>query len=121
MANWILIYDDLCPVCRAGVSKVRDWDLRGVLRIVPLSRGGELDDAQLPPFAELQRAIHAISPEGEVLQGADVIALIGLLSPRFRFLGWALRLPLIRGAARSVYWLVARNRMRIARIPKADR
>jgi predicted DCC family thiol-disulfide oxidoreductase YuxK len=66
----VLIYDARCGFCRRWVARLKRWDRRDRLRLLPLQ------DPDAPALAgrprdELQRAAHLVRPDGAVFAGAQ--------------------------------------------------
>jgi predicted DCC family thiol-disulfide oxidoreductase YuxK len=65
----VLIYDASCGFCRRWVARLKRWDRRDRVRLLPLQ------DADAPALAgrprdQLQRAAHLVRPDGAVFAGA---------------------------------------------------
>jgi predicted DCC family thiol-disulfide oxidoreductase YuxK len=131
-----VLFDGDCPLCAREVAMLRRLD-RGRGRI-------GFEDIAAPDFdatrsgrshGELMARIHALLPDGTVVEGVEVVrrayAAVGL--------GWLLaptRWPLLRPLAEAGYRWFARNRLRLtgrgeactvercapgATLPQADR
>ena len=64
-----LIYDANCGFCRRWVARLKRWDRRDRIRLLPLQ------DPSAPalarrPRAELERAAHLVRADGTILSGA---------------------------------------------------
>ena len=118
MDHCSLIYDDSCPVCLAGIEKVRQYDRHGLVELIPLSRASTRNDLKLPPQTELSREIHLISSDGKIYKGSDALAHLARLLPKPRLLGRMLLLPGIRQLARPLYRLIAKHRLKISGLLK---
>jgi predicted DCC family thiol-disulfide oxidoreductase YuxK len=116
MRRFYLIYDDQCPLCRAGLEQVRQLDTLGLVTPVPLSNPTLPPSLELPPFDQLRQALHLIDSDGTRYAGAEAVARIATLFPRSRFLGRILLWPVVRPLARLIYGRVARHRLLLARL-----
>ncbi|MDH4158459.1 MAG: DUF393 domain-containing protein [candidate division Zixibacteria bacterium] len=115
MVGHYLIFDDRCPLCLAAARKVRRHDGARRVSLQPLSRLALPQSIRIPPARELTTALHLVAPDGAVYKGADALAYMAILLPRYRLLGRVLLLPVVRPAARILYRLIARNRVWISR------
>lgn len=105
----LLVWDGACGLCAASVKWVLRRDRRGLFLPVPYQN--------LPPEAQkqisvqaLDRAIHVVTPEGQVLRGGKAVLFIGeKLGYYPALLRWWRRSPLV-WAAELAYWIVARLR-----------
>jgi predicted DCC family thiol-disulfide oxidoreductase YuxK len=103
-----VIYNDACGFCRRWADHLRRWDRSGRVALLPL------EDDRAPALAarsrsELEQAVHAILPSGQVLSGAAAIRSICGFLPG----GWVIRLvlsvPGTLAVAERVYGWVARR------------
>lgn len=109
-----LLIDGKCPLCKREAALLGRRDRKGRLAFVdiasPSFEPGEYGRTQ----EELMGAIHAVTPEGEMVTGVEVFrrayAAIGL--------GWLLaptRWPLLRPIAYAAYCVFAHIRPRLQR------
>ena len=120
MADHYLIFDDRCPLCLAAAQKVHRRDRTRRVSLHPLSRlslpeGMRVPTDQAPADQELTAAIHLIAPDGVVYRGAEALAHLAILLPRYKPLGKVLLLPVVKPVARLFYRFIARNRVGISR------
>lgn len=103
-----LIYDASCGFCRKWVGRLKRWDRREVIRLLPL------DDPAATTLAgrsveELQQAAHIVTPEGRVFAGAAAMRE----ALRYVPFGWApraaLSLPGALPVAERMYRWIARR------------
>jgi predicted DCC family thiol-disulfide oxidoreductase YuxK len=103
-----LIYDASCTFCRRWVTRLKRWDRRDRLRLLPLQ------DPAAPALArrpreELERAAHLVGPDGEVFAGAAAAREVFAYLPG----GWlpraVLAVPGVMPLAERVYAWVART------------
>jgi acetyl esterase len=110
---WTLVFDGECRFCLACVRLLGRWDRRTRLRFVPLQDARALEG--LPPLDRhaLERAMHLVSPLGEVWAGAAALPPMLQLLPGGGFLAVLLLLPGAEQLAAAGYRVVARNRHRL--------
>ena len=118
MAEYFLIYDDTCSICRKSIETVKKFDKRGLIALVELSRPKLPDNLPLPSHEAISKQLHLYSREGELWVGADAVAHLALMFGPSKALRCILKLPGIRPLARRLYRLVARNRHLWHRIDK---
>lgn len=111
--GWTLIYDGDCSFCRSSVELLRRWDRRRELTFVPFQ-----DHAALAPLpgiarAELEQAMHLVSPARAVFKGAAALPAILRLLPGGVPLALACRVPGAPGLLGRAYRAIARNRHRL--------
>ncbi len=103
-----LIYDAGCGFCRRWVARLKRWDRRNRVHILPLQDPGSPALARRPR-EELARAVHLVRPDGAVFAGAWAAReLLGYL-PGGWLPGALLRLPGAMAVAERVYRWVART------------
>ena len=115
MADHYLIFDDRCPLCLAAAQKVHRRDRTRRVSLQPLSRLSLPEAVRAPADQELTAAIHLIAPDGVVYRGAEALAHLAILLPRYKPLGKVLLLPVVKPVARLFYRFIARNRVGISR------
>ena len=120
MNRYILIYDDACPVCLAGLEQIRKFDTAGLIEQLPLSDVGPASFPELPEVVELRKAIHLITPDGSLYRGAEAIAALADLFPQMKVIRSLFALPGIKPVAHGVYHFIARHRMTISSVLGAD-
>ncbi|MFI5206556.1 MAG: thiol-disulfide oxidoreductase DCC family protein [Gemmatimonadales bacterium] len=111
--QWTLIFDGECGVCRAAVELLRSRNKDGRLSFVPFQDSEAL--ARLPnvPRDDLERAMHLVAPDREVLRGAAALPAILRLIPGGAPLALLYRLPAAPWLAARVYRMVARSRYKL--------
>ncbi len=104
-----LVYDGDCAFCRAQADRVRRR-VGGRVELVPYQAVG--DRFPSIPRDDLARAVHLVTPEGQVFTGAK--AILAAAANRSRLARAALHgyryVPGFAAVAESVYRLVGRNR-----------
>lgn len=112
-ADWTLVYDGDCRFCFRCVRFLTGWDTRHRLRFVPFQDAVAL--AALPPIprAELEEAMHLVSPNGIVSAEAEAARGILQLLPGGPPLAALFRVPGVPTLAGAIYRAIARNRHRL--------
>jgi predicted DCC family thiol-disulfide oxidoreductase YuxK len=109
-----ILYDGNCPICCQKVAFLNRRDHKGRLNFSDIRDSGFQPEETGIPMAELEKKIHAILPDGSIIQRMDVIRAayreigIGWLAAPT---GW----PVMRPVFDKLYDLVAKNRLRISR------
>lgn len=109
-ARPVLLYDGSCGFCRSWVRRLQRVDREERIDFLPSQDRGARPD--LPPLEDalVNRAIHFITPDGQVHQGADAAPVILRLLPRWRHAAWLFRIPGVRSIARLTYdWIAVRR------------
>lgn len=115
-APYRVIYDDACAVCRRAVSFLATLDR--AVRPVPLSTLAGVEPGVLAARGitadDLARALHVVSPGGEVARGWDAVMLLARRHPLTWAVGLVGSLPGIAALGRRLYGFVAERRHCIA-------
>lgn len=104
----VLVYDDSCALCRRWVGRVKRWDRRDLVRLLPLQDPSAPQLTRRPRDA-LRQAAHLVRPDGAVFAGAAAAREL------FRYLplGWLGRaffaIPGVLPVAERVYRWIART------------
>ncbi len=110
----LILYDGNCPICCAKRAFLQRRDRNEKLTFADI-RSAEFQDLEIPvSIALLEREIHSVRPDGQILRGMEVIraayreiGLGWLATPT----GWSLLRPLFD----RLYAWVARNRIPISK------
>lgn len=108
-AGLVLIFDGTCDLCTACVTALYALDWRRRMLFAPFQRAG-LPEAAGLTYAQCERSVWAILPDGQRLSGAAAIsAALDQLTvlPLFT---WLARLPSLARLEEAAYVWVARNR-----------
>jgi predicted DCC family thiol-disulfide oxidoreductase YuxK len=109
-----VFYDAACPVCALEMDSLHRRDRCARLTLVDISAPGFDARRHGLEQQEMEAAIHALSADGTVLRGMDVLrAAYGAAG-----LGWLLRAtrwPVLRPAFDAAYRAFARHRHAISR------
>ncbi len=104
----VLIYDDACGFCRRWVRRLKRWDRRDRIALLPLQ-----DDRAVPlagrPRPALERAAHAVLPSGEVFAGAAAFRALCQYLPGGALPRAVLAVPGALPVAERLYTWVARR------------
>jgi predicted DCC family thiol-disulfide oxidoreductase YuxK len=108
-----ILYDGNCPICCRKVDFLRCRDPQSKLSFLNIRNPDFHPEETGIPRVELENKIHAILPDGTIIQRMDVIRaayreieLGWLVAPT----GW----PVFRPLFDKLYDLVAKNRQRIS-------
>lgn len=112
LAGPVLLYDGDCAFCRTWVSRLERLDRAGAIRCIPAARRGQIEG--LPPIgdADLDRAMHLVTADGQILVGARSVPEILRHLPHWRWLRGVFAIPGVLSAADRVYFAVAKRRHR---------
>ncbi|MFC5547538.1 thiol-disulfide oxidoreductase DCC family protein [Massilia aerilata] len=109
-----LYFDGLCPFCAHSMRRLKTWDAAGRLAFVDIAAAG-FDPSPLGvDMAALNREVHGLTREGEVLAGIDTMLAAYTLAGR-GWLVWPLRVRLLRPALAASYRWFARHRYAISK------
>lgn len=111
--RWTLLYDGHCRVCQRAVRGLRRLDRAHRVDAVPYQDPEARQRFAWIPTSDLERAMHLVSPPGEVWAGAPAVERLLTLLPGGPFWSALFRIPLVRTLADRVYRWIARNRYRL--------
>ena len=116
----IVLYDGLCPPCRASAARIRKLDPQGdrVTLADSRARTDLIDRFGLVP-ADVRRSLHAVTPEGRVLKGMDAVRAALRAVNKGWVLGWT-KLPIAKQISDVCYRLFAKHRFRLFKIPEPE-
>ena len=110
---YTLVYDGHCRVCTRIANRLRKWDHRRQIEVVPFQDAGVMARfpwISPPAFAD---AIQLIGPGGDTWQGSAAVERLMNVLPRARWIAWMFRIPFGRTIADRFYRWFARNRYRL--------
>jgi predicted DCC family thiol-disulfide oxidoreductase YuxK len=104
----VLIYDADCGFCRRWVSRLKRWDRRDAIELLPLT------DPTAPALANrdqaaLRLSAHLVLPSGQVFAGAAAARELCAFMPLGWLPGIVLRVPAALRAADRLYRWIARR------------
>ena len=108
-----VFYDHSCAFCRTEMTRIARWDTQARVRLIDFSAPGFCPAAYGLERAALDRELHGISRDGEVLRGMACVRQVYRLTR----LGWLWRitaLPGLRGIFDCFYLWFAHNRQAIS-------
>ena len=109
-----VFYDGECPICRETIRRIKAKDRAGRIEAVDI-KAPAFDRKRwgLPAEADLDGSIHALTQDGRVVAGMEVLRRVYAAVGRGWMLSWT-RLPVARGLADRGYRWFAKNRYKIA-------
>lgn len=110
----LVFYDGNCGFCRWSVSLALRFDARARLQPIPLQTPGVLE-AQGIARADAEKALHVLTPEGQVVCAGWALWAIVRELPWWRSLRLLWRVPGFALLANWGYYRVANNRDRLGR------
>jgi predicted DCC family thiol-disulfide oxidoreductase YuxK len=111
--RYTLVYDGECQVCNRLVARLRLWDHRQAIELVPSQAAGVMDRFSWIPPSAFKEAMQLVREDGATWQGAAALEeLLGVL-PRGRWIAWIFTIPFARSIADKFYRSFARNRYRL--------
>ncbi len=120
MSHHKLVYDDRCAFCCAAVRHLKRRQFNRPLDLVGLSSIGRHGDLSCLSPNRLRAEIHLVTDDGRVYAGAAALARVARMTPRYRWLGIIMSLPLIRQLADMVYRRVAERRHSLTPLVSID-
>ncbi|HST86947.1 MAG TPA: DUF393 domain-containing protein [Ktedonobacterales bacterium] len=108
----VLIFDGTCDLCTACVTALYTLDWRRRMLFAPFQRPG-LPEAAGLTYAQCERSVWAILPDGRRLSGATAVSAALDQLTVLPFFTWLARLPGVAPLEAAAYDWVARNRSRL--------
>ena len=105
----VVYYNSACPVCDAGVCAMRERMPEGRVEWVDVHRRPEVLDALGLQLEDVRERLHLVDASGTTRIGADAIADVLTLSPRWRWLGKPMQWPGVRTLGAWLYNAFARQ------------
>lgn len=106
----VVLFDGNCAFCRRWVTRLQRWDRRGALDFLPQQQRAARTDLPDIPEADLDRAMHLVTPEGRVYRGARALAELGRWVARLAPLRFGYHVPGIGWLSERAYaWVAARR------------
>ena len=109
----VVVYDGECPFCRKQIARIRSRDIREQFEYVPRQTPALTD--RFPALAEgdFNSGMRLVLPGGQVHVGVDALYHIARRLPRWRWVAWLYRVPILRALAQRAYRWIAANRQRL--------
>ena len=107
---YTLVYDGHCRVCTRVANRLRRWDRRHQIEVVPSQGVGVLARFPWIPPRAYAEAMQLIGPGGRTWQGSAAIEQLLVVLPRGSWISWVFRIPFARTIADRFYRWFARNR-----------
>lgn len=111
----LVLYDGLCPLCRAHVRLFRRLDWFGTVNFTAIAEAGSIPQRHGLRAEDLQQAMHSIEPDGRIERGARCFRRIGLRIPLLAPLALLLWVPGLDWCGDRIYGVVSRNRYVLSR------
>jgi predicted DCC family thiol-disulfide oxidoreductase YuxK len=109
----VILFDGHCGLCRKSMRVLAALDWLGQLSFVNFhDETKRMQIAPRIPFADLDRVLHVIFPDGRTLTGFDGLRQISWLLPPLWPLAPLLYLPGVAPIGRTIYRRIARRRQR---------
>jgi len=110
----VIVYDAGCGFCSKQKDRIKRWDSRNRHEYVSSQDADLLK--RFPQLArhELGSGLRLIAPEGQVYVGADAVYRIARGLPRWQWVTWIYRVPVIHSLCRWLYGRVAARRQRLS-------
>lgn len=111
----VVVYDGECPFCRNQIARIRSRDIREQFEYVPRQTPALTD--RFPALAEgdFNTGMRLVLPGGQIHVGADALYHIARRLPRWRWVAWLYRVPILHALAQRAYRWIAANRRRLGR------
>ncbi|MEO5796933.1 MAG: DUF393 domain-containing protein [Rhodoferax sp.] len=110
-----LYFDGQCPFCMAEMARLRLWDTAGKLAFTDMAEDGFDPTPMGVDMAALNRELHSLTADGQVLIGIDSLLAAYTLVGR----GWVvfpLRVKAFRPVLAALYRAFARNRYQFSKM-----
>lgn len=111
-----LLYDSDCPLCTFQMRLLTWLDWFNTVDLRPINDPGAAAIAPHLTRADLQEAIHCITPEGKIHRGARALRFLGMRMPLLLPMGLFLWLPGVIFIAEKVYMWISRNRLLLSKL-----
>lgn len=81
LARPVLLYDGSCAFCRAWVDRIRRWDRRNRIDLLPASERFSAPDLPQLSNEAVNAAMHLVLPDGRVVSGGGAVPELLRLLP----------------------------------------
>lgn len=105
-----IVYDGECPFCVRQIERIRGWDRAGRFAYVPRQSEGLAERFPQLACEDFSSGLRAVRADGSVAVGAEAVYEIARRLPRWRWVAWVYRVPVVRGVCDRAYgWVAARR------------
>ncbi len=106
----VLLYDGDCGFCRTWIRRLERWDVHQQIQCLPSNERSTIPD--LPPLSDeaLNRAMHLITPDGQIFAGGCALPEMLPYLRGGRWLRPVFAIPGIQAVTNRVYVWVAEHR-----------
>ena len=111
----IVVYDGGCRFCCRQVERIRRRDTRAQFEYVPRQQPELIERIPALADADFNTGMRLVTLDGTIHVGADAVYQIARHLPRWRWIVWVYRMPVIHVLARLVYAWIAANRLWLSR------
>lgn len=73
LARPVLLYDGNCAFCRRWIERIRRWDRRNQIELLPAAERHSHPGLPALSDAELDAAMHLVLPDGRVYSGGRAV------------------------------------------------
>lgn len=106
----ILLYDRDCEFCRTWIRRLERWDVDQRIQCLPSTERSTVADLPLLSDEALNRAMHLITPDGQVFPGGRAVPEMLTYLRGGRWLRPVFAIPGIQAVTNRVYVWVAEHR-----------
>lgn len=114
--SWTIVCDDSCPVVRFLARLVKSWDSRHVFTMIGKNEAQSVAPELTVELESSPWSLLLIDDESERRLGPDAIPYILKNLPSGRIAAVAYTLPGTMWVTRKLYYMVSRNRKRLAQM-----
>lgn len=109
-ANWIIVFDDACPVVNKLGWLVRQWDRDGIFRYIGRDNSTAEGQHLVGKLEETPWSLMLVSEDGQTWHGPEAIPFILKNLPSGRLAAVTYTVPGTMWLTRQLYYMVSRNR-----------
>ncbi len=112
--RFLVLYDGHCRFCTTQMKNLQRLGKQNALIPHDFQQAESLSVLPGIPYDACMRAMHLVTPEGRVYEGASAVMQAVSTRPALSWLWYAYHLPGIHLSTNLVYAIIAANRYRIA-------
>jgi len=113
----VVVYDGECRFCVWSSRRMRKLDTDNQFEYLPRQTEGIEEAFPRLADSDFNTGMRLIVGQDEVYAGADAVYQIYRRLPRFRYVAWLYRVPVLHWVFRAGYALIARYRHLSGRVP----